>query len=207
MRSGFKSRLTYANVVATLALFMTLSGSAFAVTSLPNDSVGNQQLKDGAVSSAKLRNGAVTATKVAKHTLTGAEIKSSTLGTVPKATVASAPAPLASGKTEVGDWSVAGVATAADQLTARNAQSFAFPLGAPVSLDFASTSGIPKRCPGTADDPRAARGNLCIYLDPGAASNAATFPLRADRRGFSVGAVAAAAGQTSAAGTWALTAP
>lgn len=207
MRSGFKSRLSYANVVATLALFISLGGSAYAVSSLPKNSVGTEQLRNAAVSTAKLRDGAVTGSKVANHTLTGTKIKSSTLGTVPKATAAASPERLASGKTEIGDWSLAGVATAAGQLAARNAQSFPFALGAPVTLDFASTSGIPKRCPGTADDPMAARGNLCIYLDPGAASNATTFPLRADLRGFSVGVVAATAGQASAAGTWALTAP
>jgi hypothetical protein len=47
-------RLTYANVVATLALFVALGGGAYAATQLKKNSVGTRQLKDGAVTAAKL---------------------------------------------------------------------------------------------------------------------------------------------------------
>ncbi len=64
------------NAVAYTALFVALSGTAFAATAtLPKNSVGTPQLK----------NRAVTGQKVAAHTLTGANIKSSTLGIVPNA--------------------------------------------------------------------------------------------------------------------------
>lgn len=64
------------NAVAYVALFVALSGSAFAAAStLPKNSVGTAQLK----------NRAVTGAKVARGTLTGANIKSSTLGIVPNA--------------------------------------------------------------------------------------------------------------------------
>ena len=52
-------QLTYANVTASLALFIALGGTSYAVTQLPRDSVGNRQLKAGAVTSSKIRNGAV----------------------------------------------------------------------------------------------------------------------------------------------------
>ena len=42
-------RLTYANVTATLALFIALGGASYAVTDLPAHSVGTRQLKPGAV--------------------------------------------------------------------------------------------------------------------------------------------------------------
>lgn len=79
MLTRIRARLTYANVIATVALFIALGGSAYAATQLPRNSVGTAQLK----------NGAVTGRKVAKNTLTGRNIEASTLGTVPSATHAS----------------------------------------------------------------------------------------------------------------------
>jgi hypothetical protein len=52
-----RPRLTFANVVSCLALFVSLGGSAYATTQLPKDSVGTRQLKDGAVTKAKLADG------------------------------------------------------------------------------------------------------------------------------------------------------
>jgi hypothetical protein len=42
-------RLTYANVVATLALFVALGGASYAAIQLPANSVGRAQLRNGAV--------------------------------------------------------------------------------------------------------------------------------------------------------------
>src|SRR6201999_3149666 len=47
-------RLTYSNVVATLALFFALAGGAWAATQLPKGSVGSTQLAKGAVTPEKL---------------------------------------------------------------------------------------------------------------------------------------------------------
>ncbi|HMT06199.1 MAG: collagen-like protein [Solirubrobacterales bacterium] len=65
-RSGFRliPRLTYANVVSTLALFLALGGVAYATNSLPGQSVGPRQLKDGAVRTGKIANRAVTRVKI-----------------------------------------------------------------------------------------------------------------------------------------------
>jgi hypothetical protein len=52
-------KLTYANVTASLALFIALGGTSYAVTRLPRNSVGNRQLKSNAVTSGKIRDGAV----------------------------------------------------------------------------------------------------------------------------------------------------
>jgi len=71
-----RRHLTYANVAATLALFLALSGGiAFAAGKLAKNSVGANQLKAGAVSTAKIRDGAVT----------GDKVQLSTLGKVPAA--------------------------------------------------------------------------------------------------------------------------
>ncbi len=80
-------KLTYANVVATLALFIAVGGaSAFAASQLGKNSVGPKQLKKNAVTTAKVKKEAITAAKVKKGTLTGTQINLSKLGTVPDAT-------------------------------------------------------------------------------------------------------------------------
>jgi hypothetical protein len=48
------ARLSYANVVATLALFVALGGVSYAALTLPRDSVGSPQLRNGAVTLSKL---------------------------------------------------------------------------------------------------------------------------------------------------------
>jgi hypothetical protein len=52
----FIPRLTYANVTATLALFIALGGGAYAAFSLPRNSVGSAQLRKGAVRSREIRD-------------------------------------------------------------------------------------------------------------------------------------------------------
>jgi hypothetical protein len=49
-----RQRLTYANVIATLALFLVLGGGAYAATQLPRNSVGTGQLKPEAVTAGKI---------------------------------------------------------------------------------------------------------------------------------------------------------
>jgi hypothetical protein len=63
------SRLTYANVVASLALFIALGGGAYAATKLPKNSVGNQQLKDDAVDGDKVEDRSLTAKDFKKSSL------------------------------------------------------------------------------------------------------------------------------------------
>jgi hypothetical protein len=52
-------RLTYGNVTATLALFVALGGTSYAVTQLPRISVGGAQIKPSAVGASELRRGSV----------------------------------------------------------------------------------------------------------------------------------------------------
>ncbi|HVO53975.1 MAG TPA: hypothetical protein VMT37_06125 [Solirubrobacterales bacterium] len=71
----FQARLTYANAISTLCLFLVLGGGAYAATQLPKNSVGSKQLKKNAVTTAKIK----------KEAVTGAKIKLSSLGAVPAA--------------------------------------------------------------------------------------------------------------------------
>jgi hypothetical protein len=69
------SRLTYANVVASLALFVALGGGAYAAITLPKNSVGSKQIKNGSVKNADLANSAVTGAKVKPGSLLSADFK------------------------------------------------------------------------------------------------------------------------------------
>lgn len=71
-----RAKLTYANVMATIAVFLVLGGGAAVAAGLGKNSVGAKQLKPNAVTSAKIKKGAVT----------GAKINTSTLPAVPTAT-------------------------------------------------------------------------------------------------------------------------
>jgi hypothetical protein len=57
-----RPRLTYANVIATLALFLALGGgAAYAASHLDKNSVGTKQLKRSAVTGAKVKDGSLSA--------------------------------------------------------------------------------------------------------------------------------------------------
>jgi hypothetical protein len=57
--SKLRSGLTYANVMATIAVFVALGGGAYAALRVPKNSVGSKQLKANAVNSSKVKNGSL----------------------------------------------------------------------------------------------------------------------------------------------------
>jgi hypothetical protein len=61
MLSKIGRRLTYANVIGTIALFLALGGGAYAALKLPKNSVGSAQIKKDAVNSSKVKNGSLLA--------------------------------------------------------------------------------------------------------------------------------------------------
>src|SRR5205814_670105 len=56
MLDRLKDRLTYANVTATVALFVALGGTSYAALKLPRNSVGSAQIRTGAVHSSEARD-------------------------------------------------------------------------------------------------------------------------------------------------------
>jgi hypothetical protein len=76
--SPIRKKLTYSNVIASLALFVALSGVAVAA-GLPRHSVGPKQLRRGAVTAAKIRRGAVNRTKLALNSVSAGNIVNGTI--------------------------------------------------------------------------------------------------------------------------------
>jgi hypothetical protein len=68
------SKLTYANVMATIAVFIALGGGAFAALRVPKNSVGNKQLRRNSVTGSKVRDATLTGNDIRVHSLTGANL-------------------------------------------------------------------------------------------------------------------------------------
>jgi len=72
---SLRSRLSYANVMSTIAVFLVLGGAtAFAAAALAPNSVGPKQLQQEAVTRAKIRSAAVSAAKLADASVTAAKL-------------------------------------------------------------------------------------------------------------------------------------
>jgi hypothetical protein len=70
-----RKRLTYANVMSSIAVFLVLGGAtALAAGQLGKNTVGSKQLKKNAVTTAKIKNGAVTGAKLRAGAVSGAAL-------------------------------------------------------------------------------------------------------------------------------------
>jgi hypothetical protein len=79
--TAIRRRLTYANVVSTLALFLVLAGGAAYAAKVAKKSVGPSQLKANAVTTAKIKANAVTTRKIKKNAVANAKIKDGAIET------------------------------------------------------------------------------------------------------------------------------
>jgi hypothetical protein len=77
--SHLKRHLSVANVLSCLALFMAISGVAYAAT-LGKNSVKAKNIAKGAVTTPKLKNGAVTAAKLRNGAVIGSKIANEAVG-------------------------------------------------------------------------------------------------------------------------------
>ena len=68
-----RSRISYSNVIASLALFIALGGAAVAAGH-PEQQRRRQEIKNGAVTTKKLRKEAVTGLKIAAGSVTGSKL-------------------------------------------------------------------------------------------------------------------------------------
>jgi hypothetical protein len=76
--SPIRKKLTYSNVVGSLALFVALSGVAVAA-GLAKNSVGPKQIRRGAVTAAKIHKGAVNRAKLALSSVSAGNIVNGTV--------------------------------------------------------------------------------------------------------------------------------
>jgi hypothetical protein len=194
MVQRIRSRLNYANVMATIAVFLALGGAAVAVTKLPRKSVGTKQLKNRAVTTKKiakeavterrLGDKAVTEPKLAGSAVTSSKIAANAVQTgdiagqaVTRAKVNDGAIPflgtLRSGQELRGSFNLGGYAESTSGAD-RNGYTFQFPLlnqpSAPVAnvIDVAAGEPFTASCAGLSggnqQTPLAAPGNLCVYI-------------------------------------------
>jgi hypothetical protein len=71
-----RARLTYANVMATTAVFIALGGTSYAALTLPRNSVGSTQIRSRAVGSSELKSRAVTSSKIRPGAVTASKFSS-----------------------------------------------------------------------------------------------------------------------------------
>jgi hypothetical protein len=89
-----RNRLTYANVMSSLAVFLVLGGAtAFAATKIGANQLKANSVKTGkivkeAVTTGKIKNNAVKTSKISNDAVTGEKVNEGTLGEVPKAALA-----------------------------------------------------------------------------------------------------------------------
>ena len=83
MLRAIARRLTYANVMASIAVFLALGGGAYALT-IPRNSVGSAQLKSNAVTRAKIARNAVDSLRVRDGSLQRADLAPGLLTSGPR---------------------------------------------------------------------------------------------------------------------------
>jgi hypothetical protein len=218
-----RPRLTYANVVASLALFLALCGGAVAATHLPKNSVGSAQLKKGAVTGAKVKKGSLLASSFKGGQLprgpqgeAGKQGPAGPAGPVgPAGSPWTAGGTLPSGATLKGTYALIDTATSVSQRFGTGI-SFAIPLAtAPAQHIIRIGAPAPSGCPGSAASPQASPGNLCVYEArntnvSATLENPVNGETGADLSqpfGFEVVGRAGAAAPIEDTGTWAVTAP
>jgi hypothetical protein len=214
-------RLSYANVVATLALFIALGGGAYAATKLPKNSVGPTQLRRNAVTSGKVKDGSLHRQDFATKDLatlrgptgprgvTGATGPKGDKGAVGSL---SADSSIASGQTIRGAFGMGKVVALNEEVV----RGVALPVPAPTALDASHVTvagGIDDPggvCTGTYANPTAPSGNACLYpaIMVNATALQASVPSGLPTRfGFTFAYFGAAAGFSNVSGSWAYTAP
>ena len=84
MRVRLRSHLTYANVMATIAVFVALGGSSYAALSLSRNSVKSKHIAKGQVKRSDIGRNAVTSAKVANFSLLAEDFREGDLPPGPK---------------------------------------------------------------------------------------------------------------------------
>ncbi len=73
-----RRQLTYANVMATIAVFLALGGASYAAIELPRNSVGARELRSASVGASDLKRGAVSSRAIRDATIRTRDLAAST---------------------------------------------------------------------------------------------------------------------------------
>lgn len=125
--SRLRRHLSYANVMASVAVFLALGGVGYAAATINGNSIVKQSIGAG-----KLKNGTLTSNQVKQNALIGSVIDESTLAVVPSAQTAT----LATTATSANTAKSAETATSAD--TAKSAETAAHAATADSATEAAS---------------------------------------------------------------------
>lgn len=87
-----RKRITYANVMSSIAVFLVLGGGAayaakkIGSNEIKGNSITTGKIKKEAITASKIKKNSVTTAKIANGAVTGAKINLGSVGTVPNAT-------------------------------------------------------------------------------------------------------------------------
>jgi hypothetical protein len=217
-----RRHLTYANVMASAAVFIALGGSSYAAVVLSKDSVRSRHIADGQVKRADLARNAVTSRAVKDGALLARDFRAGQLpagAAGPQGPQGAKGDPgrdftpqtvLPPGALLVGHWAVGG--GAGDWMG--TSVNFRIPLAAAVpgaNAHHIEGTAFTPECPATED---AAPGHLCVYTkETGGTStfsaiyhNLPDSTAGASREGFNL-FFSATANLSYRSGTWAVRAP
>jgi hypothetical protein len=211
-------RLTYANVLATIAIFISLGGSSYAVLRITGKNVANNSLTGADITNLTTRD-------IRDHSLLRRDFKRGQIlrghrgrtGAKGNTGPQGEPGPLVdtlpSGKTEFGKYYALGRPAQAGQF-ADDVISYQFPLPSTATEHYLPPgSASTAECQGTFANPTAAPGHLCVYsekrggIETSYSGDGMGFDAL-DRYGFAVNVVSAGtANNFYDYGSWAVTGP
>jgi len=203
-------------VISMIALTLVLGGTAFAAAASHGDKKADTKLIKKLVPSLSVKHAktADSAASAANATNATNAANATHATSATSAATASGPATLASGHTEygtIGSQPPPGGTFAGNEI-GDNGQ---LPFPAPVALDNAHVQTVgadatPSQCPGTADNPTAAPGYICIYPyaeHNDALNDGAIWSSHTGKYGFQMSWSAVANGKAWVFANWAYTAP
>ena len=210
-----RARLSFANVISLIALFVALGGTSYGLAS---GAIDSREIKNNTVRTKDVRNGSLLS-----RDFKAGQLPAGSRGATGPAGPAgrSALSALTSGETMRGVWAISSDAAAGST----QVSAIPFPVPAPQQVDSAHAVVAGNDvvdgngCTGTAAAPVAGRGFVCAYASAtsgtlntaagfGIRSTAFAFPAAAnDGSPFGFALVFNGTGTWRAYGTWAYTAP
>jgi hypothetical protein len=131
--SSFRSHLTYANVMATIGVFLALGGTSVAAESLEKNSVSSNQVKNSSLTGNDIKNSSLTTSDVKDKSLLAKDFKAGQLPRGARGAAGSRGAAGATGATGssglTGGTGPAAASFLGGQFNAGNTAGFVSPVG------------------------------------------------------------------------------